>query len=175
MKNHAVCIPFPAQGHIRPMLKLAQLLHSNFGFHITFINTQHNHQTLFHEYLETMTPNTFRFESIPDCIDDSNNILSIITSILDNHLGPPLKKLLLKLGGKNDNLRPPVTCMVSDVAMSNFTLDVADELGIPAVVLQTSSACGMMGYLQHRQLLDKGIIPLKGMLESITIYLCLGF
>ena len=29
-KPHAVCVPFPAQGHITPMLKLAKLLHANF-------------------------------------------------------------------------------------------------------------------------------------------------
>uniref|UniRef100_A0A803MJ25 Uncharacterized protein n=1 Tax=Chenopodium quinoa TaxID=63459 RepID=A0A803MJ25_CHEQI len=94
--------------------------------------------------------------------------MSVINSILNNHLGPPLKKLLLKLGSKDyyqclpkKDLRPPVTCMVSDVGMSMFTLDVADEMGVPAVALQTCSGCGMMGYLQHRQLLDKGIIPLK--------------
>ncbi|XP_021744556.1 7-deoxyloganetin glucosyltransferase-like [Chenopodium quinoa] len=180
MKNHVVCIPFPSQGHIRPMLKLAKILHFKFGFHITFINTLHNHQTLFQSqqyYHQSITSLTFRFESIPVCNDDNNNddnntnpkdIMSVINSILNNHLGPPLKKLLLKLGSKDyyqclpkKDLRPPVTCMVSDVGMSMFTLDVADEMGVPAVALQTCSGCGMMGYLQHRQLLDKGIIPLK--------------
>ncbi|MBA0623790.1 hypothetical protein Godav_009231 [Gossypium davidsonii] len=36
-KPHAICIPFLAQGHINPMLKLAKLLQHN-GFHITFVN-----------------------------------------------------------------------------------------------------------------------------------------
>ncbi|KAL7190962.1 hypothetical protein ACSBR2_023101 [Camellia fascicularis] len=44
-KPHAVCIPFPAQGHINPMLKLAKLLHSK-DFHITFINTEFNHKRI---------------------------------------------------------------------------------------------------------------------------------
>ncbi|KAL9380618.1 hypothetical protein Peur_026275 [Populus x canadensis] len=44
-KPHAVCIPFPAQGHINPMLKLAKLLHFK-GFHITFVNTEYNHRRL---------------------------------------------------------------------------------------------------------------------------------
>ena len=35
---HAVCVPFPAQGHVNPMLKLAKLLNYK-GFHITFVNT----------------------------------------------------------------------------------------------------------------------------------------
>jgi hypothetical protein len=45
-KPHAVCAPFPDQGHINPMLKLAKILLFN-GFHITFVNTEYNH-TLTH-------------------------------------------------------------------------------------------------------------------------------
>lgn len=44
-KPHVVCIPFPAQGHMTPMLALAKLLHSS-GFHITFVNTEFNHRRL---------------------------------------------------------------------------------------------------------------------------------
>ena len=41
-KPHAVCVPYPAQGHINPVLKLAKILHSR-GFHITFVYTELNH------------------------------------------------------------------------------------------------------------------------------------
>jgi hypothetical protein len=50
---------------------------------------------------------------------------------------------------------------VSDGAMT-FTLDAAEELNIPEVLFWTTSACGFMGYMQYRQLLEKGLIPLKG-------------
>lgn len=52
-KPHAICIPFPAQGHINPMLKLAKLLHHK-GFHITFVNTEYNHKRL----LKSRGPNS---------------------------------------------------------------------------------------------------------------------
>ncbi|PPS03703.1 hypothetical protein GOBAR_AA16955 [Gossypium barbadense] len=44
-KPHAVCIPYPAQGHVIPMLLVANLLHFK-GFHITFVNTEYNHERL---------------------------------------------------------------------------------------------------------------------------------
>ncbi|CAL5185954.1 unnamed protein product [Lathyrus oleraceus] len=44
-KPHAVLTPFPAQGHINALLKLAKLLHLK-GFHITFVNTEYNHKRL---------------------------------------------------------------------------------------------------------------------------------
>ncbi|GLT63347.1 hypothetical protein SLA2020_359200 [Shorea laevis] len=45
MSPHVVCVPFPTQGHINPMLKLAKLLHHK-GFHVTFVNTDYNHRRL---------------------------------------------------------------------------------------------------------------------------------
>ncbi|KAM4073227.1 hypothetical protein ACB094_10G002400 [Castanea mollissima] len=42
-KPHAVCIPCPAQSHMKAMLKLSKLLHHE-GFHITFVNTEFNQQ-----------------------------------------------------------------------------------------------------------------------------------
>ncbi|KAI4321130.1 hypothetical protein MLD38_034551 [Melastoma candidum] len=55
---------------------------------------------------------------------------------------------------------PPVTCIVSDAVMS-FTLDAAEELGVPEVLLWTASACGFMGYVQYRRLIEEGYTPLK--------------
>jgi hypothetical protein len=43
-----------------------------------------------------------------------------------------------------------------------FTLDAAEELNIPEVLFWTTSACGFMCYMQHQQLIEKGLIPLKG-------------
>ena len=40
---HAVCVPFPTQGHITSMLKLAKILHAR-GFRVTFVNTEYNHR-----------------------------------------------------------------------------------------------------------------------------------
>ncbi|CBI19176.3 unnamed protein product, partial [Vitis vinifera] len=43
----------------------------------------------------------------------------------------------------------------------SFTLDAAQELGIPDLLLWTASACGFMAYVQYRSLIDKGFTPLK--------------
>uniref|UniRef100_A0A803MJD0 2-hydroxyflavanone C-glucosyltransferase n=1 Tax=Chenopodium quinoa TaxID=63459 RepID=A0A803MJD0_CHEQI len=164
MENYVVCIPFPAQGHIRPMLKLAQLLHFKFDFNVTFINTHHIHQTLFKNHHSSSGNNThpfFRFESLPED-DNLIDLFSVVNCIVINKLELPLKDLLVtKLGNDNNGSRLRVSCMISDVAMSSFTLKVAEELGIPAVLLETASACSLLANFHCRQLLDKGIIPLQ--------------
>ncbi|XP_008219459.1 PREDICTED: 7-deoxyloganetin glucosyltransferase-like isoform X1 [Prunus mume] len=162
-KPHAVCIPYPAQGHVTPMLQLAKLLHYK-GFHITFVHTEFNHRRL----LKSRGPNSldglpfFRFETIPDGLPptDANatqDITALCLSTSKNCLAP-FRDLLSKVNSVPDS--PPVTSIVSDGGMT-FTLDAAQELGIPEVILETLSACGLMCYLQYRPLIEKGLMPLK--------------
>ncbi|KAA8530836.1 hypothetical protein F0562_005540 [Nyssa sinensis] len=72
-KPHAVLVPFPAQGHVNPLMQLAKLLHSR-GFHITFVNTEFNHKHLVRSKgLDSSKglPN-FRFKTIPDGLPSSD-------------------------------------------------------------------------------------------------------
>ncbi|GAV92514.1 UDPGT domain-containing protein [Cephalotus follicularis] len=164
-KPHAVCIPFPAQGHINPMLKVAKLLHHK-GFHITFVNTEFNHKRL----LKSRGANSlnglssFRFETIPDGlpptdVDATQDIPSLCESTSKTCLAP-FRKLLSKLNDTSSSNVPPVTCIISDGVMT-FTLDAAEELGIPEVLLWTASACSYLAYVHFRQLIDRGYVPLE--------------
>ncbi|ESW13195.1 hypothetical protein PHAVU_008G175600 [Phaseolus vulgaris] len=163
-KPHAVCVPFPAQGHINPMLKLAKLLHSN-GFHITFVNTECNHKRLLKSRgLDSLNGlPSFRFQTIPDGLpepDDegTHQVPSLCDSTRATCL-PHFRNLLSKLNNDCPGV-PAVSCIVSDGVMS-FTLDASQELGIPNVLFWTSSACGFMCYVHYNQLVQRGIVPLK--------------
>ncbi|KAG6477042.1 hypothetical protein ZIOFF_066292 [Zingiber officinale] len=164
-KPHAVIIPYPAQGHVTPMMKLAKLLRF-YGFRITFVNTHFNHTRLLRSGAvvpsEADDPG-FRFESIPDGLppsdtDATQDIPSLCDSI-SKHALLPFLDLLHRLNDDGGNA-PPVSCIVSDGVMS-FTLDAARELRIPEVVFWTTSACGFMGYLHFQGLIDRGLTPLK--------------
>ncbi|XP_022143084.1 7-deoxyloganetin glucosyltransferase-like [Momordica charantia] len=163
-KPHAVCIPYPAQGHINPMLKLAKLLHSH-GFHVTFVNTEFNHRRLLKSRgaaaLDGLS--SFRFETIPDGlpptdVDATQDIPSLCQSTRRLCL-QPFRELLSKLNA-DPSAAPPVSCIVSDGVMS-FTLDAAEELALPEVLFWTTSACGFLGYVHYRHLVEKGYTPLK--------------
>ena len=168
-KAHAVCLPYPSQGHIGPMLKLAKLLHSK-GLHITFVNTEFNHRRL----LRSRGPNaldgvpSFRFEAIPDGLppsdaDATQDIPALSHAILNNFL-EPFKNLIHRLNNDPSSRSgsPPVTFVLSECVMP-FILDAVQQLGdLPLVLLFTGGACGLLGYSQYRPLLHKGIIPFKG-------------
>ncbi|KAK1262882.1 UDP-glycosyltransferase 85A2 [Acorus gramineus] len=164
-KSHIVCIPFPAQGHINPMLKLAKLLHFK-GFYITFVNTEFNHKRL----LRSRGPKAldgaerFRFDTIPDGLppidqDVTQSIPALCDSTTKNMEGP-FRDLLNKLNDDVTSGFPPVTHILSDGVMS-FTLDVAEEMNLPDVLFWTPSACGLLGYMTYRRLIEQGVTPFK--------------
>jgi len=163
-KPHALLIPFPSQGHINPFLKLAKLLHTK-GFHITFVNTEFNHQRLLKsrgsDALNGLTD--FRFEAIPDGLPPTNmdatqSIPALCDSTRNNSL-VPFCNLISELNHSHDS--PPVTCIVSDGVMS-FTLKASQQFGLPNVLFWTHSACSFMCFKECKNLMDKGLTPLKG-------------
>ncbi|KAJ4965727.1 hypothetical protein NE237_017576 [Protea cynaroides] len=151
---HAVCIPFPTQGHINPMLKVAKLLHHK-GFHITF-NSEFNHKRL----LKSRGPDSlkglpdFQFETIPDGLpssdtDATQDIPALCQSTSTTCL-VPFRNLLFKLNAA-DNI-PPITA--------------AEEIGVPDVLFWTTSACGFLAFMHYPHLMERGFTPLKGMLKT---------
>ncbi|PRQ52324.1 putative 7-deoxyloganetin glucosyltransferase [Rosa chinensis] len=163
-KPHAVCIPSPAQSHIKAVLKLAKLLHHR-GFYVTFVNTEFNHK----RFLKSLGPNSldgfpdFQFETIPDGLPDSNedatqDIALLCDCVRKNFLAP-FRDLLMKLN--NTQTKPPVTCIVSDGFMSVFTITAAEEIGVPIALFYTISASAFMGCKQFRTLVQKGLAPFK--------------
>ncbi|KAL7262766.1 hypothetical protein ACSBR1_001014 [Camellia fascicularis] len=164
-KPHAVCIPYPAQSHIKGMMKLAKLLH-HMGFYITFVNTEFNQNRL----IKAGGPDSlngfpnFQFKTIPDSLPpsdpDSNQDITLLCRSIRRNLLTPFRNLLAQLNDDDNTTTPSVTCIVSDGIMP-FTIRAAHELRIPVAVFWTFAACAFMGYYQYRALLDKGLTPLK--------------
>ncbi|KAK2420017.1 7-deoxyloganetin glucosyltransferase [Trifolium repens] len=168
-KPHAVLTPYPLQGHINPMLKLAKLLHLR-GFRITFVNTEYNHKRLLKsrgtKAFDGFTD--FSFETIPDGLtqmegngdDVKQDLTSLRQSVRKNFIYP-FRELLAKLhDSAQSGLIPRVTCLVSDIMMS-FTIQIAEELALPVALLIPYSACSFLSIIHTRALIERGLIPLK--------------
>ncbi|KAI3990023.1 hypothetical protein MKX01_011627 [Papaver californicum] len=165
-KPHVVCIPYPAQGHISPMMKLAKILHLR-GIHVTFVNTEFNHQRL----LSSRGPDSlkglpdFHFETIPDGLppptdpNATQDVVALGISIfIQNNCLEPFRNLASKLN--NSSYVHPVTCIIFDGNMG-FALQVAKELEIPGLMFETTSFCSFACYMHFPHLVERGLVPLK--------------
>ncbi|KAJ1256894.1 hypothetical protein BS78_K276200, partial [Paspalum vaginatum] len=173
---HVVLVPFPAQGHVAPLMQLARLLHSR-GAHVTFVHTQFNYSRIVRAKGEAaVRPSAaaaaapgFRVEVIDDGIslsggphDPHDDVVALVDALQRNCPGT-FCALLRRLGEEHGT--PPVTCVVADVVMP-FAAAVAREAGIPEAQFFTASACGLMGYLQYEELIKRGLFPLKALTDA---------
>ncbi|XP_062225352.1 UDP-glycosyltransferase 85A2-like [Phragmites australis] len=175
---HVVMVPYPAQGHVTPMLQLAKLLHAR-GFHVTFVNNEFNHR----RHLRARGPRAldgapgFRFAAIDDGLprydaDATQDVPALCRSTMTTCL-PRFKGLIARLNAEaegGDGEMPPVTCVVGDSTMT-FALRAARELGLRCATLWTASACGFIGYYHYRHLVERGLVPLKDEAQLCDGYL----
>ena len=156
-----VLFPLPLQGHIFPMLELANILHSK-GFSITLIHTTFN------------SPNPsnyphFTFHSIPDGLSETesstNDLVSLLT-LLNIKCVEPFRECLATL--VSDATEEPIACLISD-AMFHFTRSVAESLKLPRVVLRTGGASSFVVFAAFPLLLEKGYLPIQGALFTLYI------
>ncbi|GJS37345.1 UDP-glycosyltransferase 85C1-like protein [Tanacetum coccineum] len=137
------------------MLKLARLLHHK-GVHITFVNTQSNHTRLVKSGGTRWLDGTpgFQFKTVPDGVKQSGTIAEIWT-----YLGTHFYDSFLEIVS---GLETPVTCIICDGFMTYTNMIfAAEKLRVPIILFWTMAACGFMGFYQGKDLLERGLIPLK--------------
>ncbi|TQD77758.1 hypothetical protein C1H46_036714 [Malus baccata] len=72
-------------------------------------------------------------------------------------------------------LHSRVTCTVSDGFMSPVTITTAQVIGVPSVQFYIIAACAFMGFIQFRALVEKGLAPLKDVLDVLSSMLPLVY
>ncbi|KAG8376970.1 hypothetical protein BUALT_Bualt09G0119700 [Buddleja alternifolia] len=151
---HVVILPFPAQGHIKPMLKLAELL-SQAGFTVSFVNSDHNHHRIDQTAAFRRHFPGIKFLSIPDGLPPDHRRTGLAALDLffstTTFCKPIFKNLIASMS------HAP-SCIISDGIMS-FAIDVAEELGIPAITFRTYSATCTWTYFHLHKLIQEGEIP----------------
>ncbi|VAH43631.1 UDP-glycosyltransferase 85A2-like [Triticum dicoccoides] len=161
---HILLLPYPAQGHVNPFLRLAKALHAR-GLHVTFVHTEHNHGRLLRSRglgAVTGAADGFRFETIPDGLPrsehDATQDIWALCEATRRACPAHLRELVERLG-RTEGV-PPVTCVVADGAMG-FAVHAAKDMGLLAYLFFTPSACGFLCYLNFDQLVKRGYVPFR--------------
>lgn len=142
---HVLVIPYPAQGHISPLIQFAKRLVSK-NIKTTFATT--------HYTVKSITAQNITVEPISDGFDQSgfaqaNDVHLFLTSFKSNG-----SKTLSNLVQKHQKTSTPITCIVYDSFLP-WALDVAKKHGIYGAAFFTNSAavCNIFCRI-HRGLID---------------------
>ncbi|KAB2084925.1 hypothetical protein ES319_A05G366800v1 [Gossypium barbadense] len=146
--------PLPLQGHVIPMLQLANLLYSK-GFSITIIHTCFISSPKY----PSKNPH-FTFHSIPNGLSKSecsnaDNLVSFI-SLLNANCAEPFRDCLVKL--LSDVSDEPVAGLISDSTWK-FTDSIAKSLQLPRFVLRTTNISSFLALAALPLLQEKGYLP----------------
>ncbi|XP_010032066.2 UDP-glycosyltransferase 76B1 [Eucalyptus grandis] len=149
-----VLFPLPLQGHITPMLQLANILYSR-GFSITIVHTHFNSP-------KSSNYPHFNFQPIPDGLLEGQastvDFIALVTLMNVTCVGP-FRDCLAKLFSDASNDRIPC-CLITDPVW-HFTQAVADELNIPRMALRTSSISSFLAFCAMPLMREKGYLPLQ--------------
>ncbi|KAF0906631.1 hypothetical protein E2562_012213 [Oryza meyeriana var. granulata] len=162
--GHVLVFPAPAQGHINCMMHFATGLVAA-GLHVTFLHSDHSLRRLggAAAALAADSPR-LRFLSVTDGLADDHarsvGDLHELAESIRTKGSVAYRSLLTSLvraGGSTAGF-PPVTCVVADGIMP-FSIDVAEEIGVPALAFRTVSACSLLAYLSIPRLFELGEMP----------------
>ncbi|KAG5042599.1 hypothetical protein JHK87_006514 [Glycine soja] len=165
---HILVLPFPAEGHIKPMFNLAKLL-SLKGHKITFVNTHHNHNRLIQftdlPSFHTQFPG-FHFASITDGVPDNlpqNEFEHMISPTSRSEVAGEFRGLLSRLVvEKPRQWDPPPSCVIiADGLMSTVSMDVAKEFGVPLIAFRTYSATATWVSIHVSKIVQEGVMDLQ--------------
>ncbi|XP_076948985.1 UDP-glycosyltransferase 76B1-like [Bidens hawaiensis] len=144
-----VLLPLPFQGHLNPMLQLANILHSK-GFSVIILHTLCNSPN------PTNYPH-FNFVPIPGTgedilnFSDMDKIISLLLYINTKFINP-IKECLERLMSEDDG----VACLITDAQWFG-TQNVADILKLPRIVHRTSNISSFVCFAASLPLYVKGL------------------
>ncbi|KAL4184299.1 hypothetical protein AMTRI_Chr10g350 [Amborella trichopoda] len=139
---HALVIPYPAQGHVIPMMQLSRRMVEH-GFIVTFVNTDFNHKRVLEAALKAHS------QSHPNKGTGPIRLVSIPDGLKPDADRNQLETLIKEINGLEGD---SVTCVVADVS-TGWALDKSGT-GYPEGFLGRVAAYGkLLGWCPQKKVL----------------------
>ncbi|PQQ13406.1 UDP-glycosyltransferase 83A1 [Prunus yedoensis var. nudiflora] len=154
---HIIAVPFPAPGHVIPLMELSQCL-VNHGFTVTFVNTDYNHKQVVNALAadESQLSDRIHLVSLPDGLEpwEARYEFGKLCEAMQRVMPGKLEELIEKINqGEGDK----VTCVIADES-SGWALEVAEKLNIRRVAFFPASAAILTLQFSIPKLIHQGII-----------------
>lgn len=160
---HVLVIPYPAQGHVAPLMKLATKIAER-AIKVTVVNTEFIHKKIIASMQEKAEDSSSQIKlvTIPDGLElqaaDREDPLKLGESVVRAMRGC-LRDLIEKINQSNDC--EPIRCVIADVNVGS-ALEVAESMGIARAALVPFGPGSLALSLQFPKLLEAGIIDPNG-------------
>ncbi|XP_016562266.1 UDP-glycosyltransferase 83A1 [Capsicum annuum] len=157
---HIVAMPYPAQGHVLPLMELSLWLVKE-GCKITFINTEFNHKRVINSLSENDdVRNKINLVSVPDGLEphEDRTDLKRLTESLAEVMPGRLEGVIKMINEFDEN---GVSCVIVDQSMG-WALRVAEKLNIRRVAFWPAAAATLASIFSVSKLIDDGIIDHDG-------------
>jgi hypothetical protein len=164
---HVLVMPYPAQGHIIPLLELSQCLVQH-GFKITFVNTEYNHNQIMNgNAMKDKIGNQIHLVSIPDgleTLEDRKKPGKLSEAVL-KVLPGKLEELIEQINGSNGE---EITFILADQSIG-WALEIAQKKGIRRAAFCPAAAALLVLGFSIPKLIEDGIITDDGGSSIATI------
>ncbi|KAK1567522.1 hypothetical protein Q3G72_013157 [Acer saccharum] len=158
---HVLVVPYPAQGHVIPIMELSQSLVKH-GIRITFVNTEHNHKRVMNSMAakEDGTGDQVGLVSIPDGPEFQDNMDRMEQHIEQIYRFMPekVKELIEQINASDSD---KITCVVADNLLG-WAFEIAAEKGIKRAAFSAAAATLLVLSSSVPKLIDQGIIDNDG-------------
>jgi len=156
---HVLALPFPAQGHVIPLMQLSHRLVEH-GVEVTFVNTEANH---------ALVLDGIHLVGVPDGLADGDDRkdLGKLVDALSRHMPSYLEELVRRVEASGGT---KISWLIADAGMG-WAVEVAKKLGIRAAFFWPASAAFLASLFRIPQLVQDGVIDEKGACQSQTQFL----
>lgn len=156
---HVIAVPYPAQGHVNPMLELSKKLVKQ-GIKVTLFNTDFNHKRVVSSWSPSATEEAVTMVSFPDGLEpgEDRNELGRLTDAVSRVLPGELEALI--------NGNGEFDCVIADWCMP-WALEVAEKLGLRRGVFCPAATATMALSFSIPKLVSDGIIDQNGTVHTV--------
>lgn len=150
---HVMVLPFPAQGHVIPLMELSHRL-VDYGFKIDFVNTEFNHDCILKSMQNRVIPEGIDMLSVPDGMDpaDDHTDIGKLVGGLPAAMFSPIEEII-KI--------KKIKWVIADVSMS-WALKLTNTVGVRIALFSTYSASVFALRMKLPKLIEDGVVDETG-------------
>lgn len=156
---HVLIIPFPAQGHVIPLLELSLCLVQH-GFKITFVNTEHTHNRVINALHGMSIGDGIRLVSIPDGMEpgEDRNDIGKLCAHMPKVMPGKLEELIEEINRVEEE---KLACVIVDGSVG-FALEVAEKMKVKKAAFWPASVAILAFFYSIPKMAEDGVIDTDG-------------